>query len=164
MIDIRDQDSGVLKVLKTRDMVIVESEMVFRIDPEVICDETYVFPHEQLLIRARLDCINQVKHIFRQNAKAEILELDFTKTKLSFKGQVNKKVGYEIQADRLENYGVYLARQSAMAQDYAIKMPLKHILGVLKVAEIFECEFCCAMECMNDDSAVCFLFAKSNNF
>jgi len=138
--------------------------MVFRIDPEVICDETYIFPHEQLLIRARLDCINQVKHIFRQNAKAEVLEMDFTPQKLSFKGQINKKVGYEIQVDKLENYGVYLARQSVMAQNYAIKLNLKHMLGVLKVAELVEGDFCCALECINDDSAICFLFAKANNF
>jgi hypothetical protein len=45
-----------------------------------------------------------------------------------------------------------------------IKMPLKHILGVLKVAEMVEGEFSCAMECISDDSAVCFLFTKANNF
>lgn len=43
-------------------------------------------------------------------------------------------------------------------------MPLKHILGVLKVAEMVEGEFSCAMECISDDSAVCFLFTKTNNF
>ena len=80
MVEIREQDEGVLKVMKTRDMVIVESSMVFRIDQDVICDETYIFPNDQLLIKARLDSMNQVKHIFRQNAKAETLALDFTPT------------------------------------------------------------------------------------
>lgn len=83
-------------MLKTRDMVIVESTMVFRIDADVICEETYIFPNEQLLIKSRLDHMNQVKHIFRQNAKAEILTIDFTQTLMSLKGQVNKKFGYEI--------------------------------------------------------------------
>ena len=34
VVEIREQDSGALKVMKTRDMVIVESSMVFRIDME----------------------------------------------------------------------------------------------------------------------------------
>ena len=58
MVEIREQDEGVLKVMKTRDMVIVESSMVFRIDQDVICDETYIFPNDQLLIKARLDSMN----------------------------------------------------------------------------------------------------------
>ena len=32
LVEIREQDEGVLKVMKTRDMVIVESSMVFRVD------------------------------------------------------------------------------------------------------------------------------------
>ena len=46
MVEIRQEDEGALKVMKTRDMVIVESSMVFRIDQEVICDETYIFPND----------------------------------------------------------------------------------------------------------------------
>ena len=105
-----------------------------------------------------------VKHIFRANAKAEILGLDFTPAQLSFKGQVNKKFGYEIQTDKLDIFGVYLARQSSVAQSYQIKIALKHILGVLKVAELVDGDFCCAMECISEDSAVCFLFTKASNF
>lgn len=46
MVEIRGEDEGALKVMKTRDMVIVESSMVFRIDQDVICDETYIFPND----------------------------------------------------------------------------------------------------------------------
>lgn len=41
---------------------------------------------------------------------------------------------------------------------------MKHILGILKVAELVEGDFCCAMECIGEDSAVCFLFTKAPNF
>lgn len=51
-----------------------------------------------------------------------------------------------------------------MAQTYQIKIALKHILGVLKVAELVDGDFCCAMECISEDSAVCFLFTKAANF
>lgn len=45
-----------------------------------------------------------------------------------------------------------------------VKLPFKHILGVLKVAELVDGDFSCAMECIAEDAAVCFLFTKSNNF
>ena len=38
------------------------------------------------------------------------------------------------------------------------------MLGVLKVAELVEGDFCCAMECIDKETAVCFLFTKVNNF
>ena len=57
---------------------------------------------------------------------------------------------------------MYLA--SDVAKRYAIKLPLKHILGVLKVAELVEGDFCSAMERIDEDSAVCFLYTKAVNF
>ena len=163
MVEIRARDEGVLKILKTRERVIVESIMVFRIDADVSCEETYIFPNDQLLIKSRLVHMNQVKHIFRQNAKAEVLTIDFTPTLMSLKGQINRKFGYEIQANKLDNFGVYLARQSNVAEKFAIRMPLKHMLAVLRVAELVEGDFCCAMECIDRETAVCFLFTKVNN-
>ena len=67
-------------MLKTREMVIVESSMVFRIDGENQCDETYIFPDDQLLIKARLDTFSQIKHVFRQNPKTEMLTMGFSPT------------------------------------------------------------------------------------
>lgn len=43
-------------------------------------------------------------------------------------------------------------------------MSLKHLLAVLKVAELVEGDFHSAMECISDDSAICFLFSKASNF
>ena len=51
-----------------------------------------------------------------------------------------------------------------MARNYAIKMPLKHIIGVLKVADMVDGQFHQAMEVNSDDSAVSFLVTKDNNF
>ena len=44
MVEIKDQEEGSLKIMKTRDILIVEATMQFRIDQEVICDEVYIFP------------------------------------------------------------------------------------------------------------------------
>ena len=38
------------------------------------------------------------------------------------------------------------------------------MLSVMKVAEVFEGDFCCAMECIDRDTAICFLFTNVNNF
>ena len=62
------------------------------------------------MIKARTETMTQVRHIFRQNAKAEQLNMDFTPKTLSMKGHVNRKFGYEIDVEKLDNYGVYLSR------------------------------------------------------
>ena len=54
MVIIKETDEGELKVIKTRDLVIVESSMSFKVDEEVRCDETYIFPPSQLLIQGRV--------------------------------------------------------------------------------------------------------------
>ena len=46
MVELRSSDEGILKVLKTREMTVVESTLVFRVDQEVTCEETFVFPSE----------------------------------------------------------------------------------------------------------------------
>jgi len=51
-----------------------------------------------------------------------------------------------------------------MAENFAIRMPLRHVLGVLQVGGLVEGDFCCAMECIDRETAVCFLFTKVNNF
>ena len=54
MVLIKETDEGDLKVIKTRDLVIVESIMSFKVDQDVTCDETYIFPPTQLLIKGRV--------------------------------------------------------------------------------------------------------------
>ena len=92
------------------------------------------------------------------------MQMDFSPEKLSFGGLINKKFGYEIAVQELDQYGVYLSRQHELATNYKILIPLKHLLGVLKVADLVEGDFNCAMECISEDSAVCFFFTKSNHF
>ena len=47
---------------------------------------------------------------------------------------------------------------------FAIKVPLKHILSILRVADIVQGDFCCAMERIDHETAVCFFFTQVNNF
>lgn len=93
------------------------------------------------------------------------MTLSFSPEVLAFKGVFNKKFGYEIRTSSLDRYGTYLSRDpDNMASNYAVKMPLTHLLGVLKVAEMIGGDFQTAMECLDPESAVCFLFSKTKDF
>ena len=87
IVEIRGQDEGQLKIMKTRDICMVEATMSFRIDSEIICDEMYIFPENQLQIKGNLGYFRPVKDIFRQNAKSEIMCMEFTQDRLVFSGQ-----------------------------------------------------------------------------
>ena len=110
MVFIKETDEGELKVIKTRDLVIVESVVAFKVDEEVTCDETYIFPPSQLLIQGRVSQFKPVKDIFKKDAKSETMQMDFSPEKLGFGGVINKKFGYEIAVQELDQYGVYLSR------------------------------------------------------
>ena len=73
MVILKETDEGDLKVIKTRDLVIVESRMVFKVDQDVTCDETYIFPPTQLLIKGRVSQFKPVKDIFKKDAKSETM-------------------------------------------------------------------------------------------
>lgn len=64
MLEINSETEGTLKVLKTRDAVTVDSTTKLRIEDEIKCKESYVFPDEQLLVKARVHHMKQVRHIF----------------------------------------------------------------------------------------------------
>lgn len=54
MVVLKDRDEGHLKVMKTRDLFIVEANVWFKIDQEITCDESYVFPDDQLLLKGEV--------------------------------------------------------------------------------------------------------------
>ena len=138
--------------------------MVFKIDSNIVCDEMYIFPEDQLLIKSKLGYLKPIKDIFRQNAKTETLLVNFTPHKMSFSGIQNKKSTYDLQTHLLDRYGNYLAQNSQAATNYQIGLQMKHILGVLRIAEIVDGDLFCAMECIDEDSAICFIFTKNTHF
>ena len=102
MVVIKETDEGELKVIKTRDLVIVESSMTFKVDEEVRCDETYIFPPQQLLLKGRVSQFKALKGIFKKDAKSETMQMDFSPEKLTFGGMLNKKFGYDIAVQELD--------------------------------------------------------------
>lgn len=72
-----DADYGKLKVIKTRDLYIIEANVLFDIDKEIQCDESYNFPEDQLLLDSAAKHLKNIKGIFKKNCKQEIMELAF---------------------------------------------------------------------------------------
>lgn len=64
----------------------------------------------------------------------------------------------------MHRYGTYLTKDSDIASNYKIKVPLKHILSVLRISELIEGDISCAMEVVESDSAMCFFFTKNRDF
>jgi len=55
LVSLESRDEGLIKVMKTRDFFIVEAHVSFNVSNEIICDEVYNFPEEQLLISSKVN-------------------------------------------------------------------------------------------------------------
>ena len=75
---------------------------LFKVDEEVRCDETYIFPPQQLLLKGRVSQFKALKGIFKKDAKSETMQMDFSPEKLTFGGMLNKKFGYDIAVQELD--------------------------------------------------------------
>lgn len=151
-------------MVKTREFFIVEAFVHFQVDTELRCDETYVFPDQQLLLSAKADQMRSIKDIFKKESKSEMLKLEFSPHKLTLSGSIQKDATYEIESTRLNRYGTYLDSRADVASNYKVTIPLKHILSVLRVAETLEADINCAMEVQDADVATCFFFTKNRDF
>lgn len=90
-------DSGKFKVIKTREFMIIEAIVPFEIEKEVNCDENYEFPDNQLLFSAESKILRNLRGIFKSKAKTEVMNINFSEDLLTFSGEVNTKIGYEIK-------------------------------------------------------------------
>ena len=90
--------------------------------------------------------MRSIKDIFKKESKSEMLKLEFSPSKLSLSGTIQKDATYEIESLRLNRYGTYLDARADVASNYKVTIPLKHILSVLRVAETLESDINCAME------------------
>ena len=142
-----DADYGKLKVIKTRDLYIIEANVIFDIDKEIQCDESYNFPEDQLLLDSPAKHLKNIKGIFKKNCKQEIMELAFYEEQLVFKGEINNKFDYEIKTKNLGNhYGKYLNNGHEPADRFRIYLAMKHLLSLIKICDLIEGNFMSAME------------------
>jgi len=87
------------------------------------------------------------------------MNLNFSDDVLSFKGEINNKLGYEIKTQNLMHYGNYLcADLDTKPSNYSIALSLRHILSLVKIAEMIEGNFMAAMELLDVETCVTFLF------
>lgn len=112
--------------------------MPFEIQREVTCDENYEFPDNQLLLDGEVKHLKNLRGIFKSKSKTEIMNLNFADEILSFKGEINKQLGYEIKTQNLSHYGSYLCADENKPSQFSIALSLRHILSLIKIAEMIE--------------------------
>ena len=72
--------------------------------------------------------------------------MEFSPAKLRLEGSLIMQASYEMESTRLARYGTYLSKDSEVASNYRIHVPLKNILSVLRIADAIEGEISAAME------------------
>lgn len=90
------------------------------------------------------------------------MTMQFNKDVLNFKGEINNKFGYEIKTSNLNHYNNYLSAEVDKPENYQIALSLRHILSLLKIGEMIEGNFMAAMELLDQETCVTFLFTHSN--
>lgn len=90
-----------------------------------------------MLLDGETKYLRNLRGIFKTKSKSEILSMNFTEDLLVFNGDLNS-YKYEIKTSNLNHYGNYLCNEMAKPENFAISISLKHILSVLKIAEMIE--------------------------
>ena len=81
--------------------------------------------------------LRNLRGIFKTKSKSEILSLNFSEDLLIFNGDLNS-YKYEIKTSNLNHYGNYLCNEIEKPNNFAISISLKHILSLLKIAEMID--------------------------
>jgi len=91
-----------------------------------------------LLLDGEVKHLKNLRGIFKSKSKTEIMNLNFGDDILSFKGEINNKLGYEIKTSNLSHYGNYLSADIEKTNNFSIALSLRHILSLVKIAEMIE--------------------------
>ena len=96
MVTFKETNIGEMKVIRTRDFMLIEATLGFKVDEEVICDETYVFPDNQLLIKGSMNLFRPIKGIFKKDARTNTMKMNFSEYGLNFEVEDGRKASYQI--------------------------------------------------------------------
>lgn len=156
-----DLQKNILKLIKTRELFVIEANVPFMVDQELICEESYKFPSEYMLINSNPKHFRNLREIFKAKSKSEVLELTFLEDSLIFKGDINKNMDYTIQSKQFENYGNYMENGHERSKQFKINVSMKHILATIKISDLIEGNFCVALDLQSPNECYVFLFTDS---
>jgi hypothetical protein len=103
-----DFERRVIKLLKTRDLFIIEAHVPFDIDEESTCAEDFDCDTDSMLVKSHPKHFKNLKDIFKLKSKSEIIEMTYLEDQLLFKGDINKNKDYTIQSKMFEKYGNFM--------------------------------------------------------
>lgn len=118
LLSFGSNNQGIFKLIKTRDIFIIEANIGFEIDNEVKCDEDYTFPEDNLLINSHHKHLT-LREIFKKRAMTEILQLDFEAGNLNISGENNNR-DFKLTKHQLEALGGYLDHSGANLNKFSI--------------------------------------------
>lgn len=93
---ILDQSKEIIKLIKTRELFVIEAHVPYILDSELVCEESFKFPQEYMLVNSNPKHFRNLKEIFKVKSKSEVLEITFLEDELIFKGDINKNMDYTI--------------------------------------------------------------------
>ena len=167
-VQITDPQFGVLKILKTRELFLIQASCPFSIDQTVTQKDSYVFPDSQLLLKTQPKNLKTIKSLFSQK---DCMTLKFQPELLTIQGASDGggdpsvfEINQKSLRDANSSFGVYISReQSQMASCFQVSLMYKHMSGLVKIADYVEGSVAMAMETITDSAAVTFLFTKGRD-
>jgi hypothetical protein len=141
-----DLQGGKMKLIKTRDLFVIDAHVSFNIEDDIVCAENFEFEEDNLLVKSHPRHFNVLKDIFKIKCKSEILEMTFLDSELLIKGDINKLKDYTLRPQRFLNYGNHMCNGELYRGQFKIDFPMKHILGVNKICELVNGEFNMALD------------------
>lgn len=165
-VHLEQTNYGTLKILKTRELSLIQASCPFAIDHHVDREDVYVFPDNQLLIKT--DPKKHLKTIKSIYSAKDVMQLKFSPEQLTFQNTLDDQCAFEINAKNLSDgeghFGNYLSKaESQMASNFSINFSYKYLQGLVKLAEAIDGFVAMAMETESDEEACIFLFTQTNN-
>jgi hypothetical protein len=165
-VKITDPNFGELRILKTRELFLIQASCPFSVAETVTNKDSYVFPDSQLLLKTQSKNLKTIKSLFNQK---DCMSLKFQPELLTFSGASEGdssvfEINQKSLRDANSSFGVYISReQSQMASCFQIGLMYKHISGLVKIADAIEGSVAMAMETVSDSASVVFLFTKGRD-
>lgn len=157
-----DGQSGKIKVIKTRDILIVEAHVHFDIENEISNDDVFEFPDDTLLINAPNQHFKNVKDVFKKKPRQEILKLQFMEDELKFEGDIDRNHKFSVRSELFDGYKKYLDNGHEHPSNFEIWLRLVHLNGILKICEILQSNFQAVMELTSEEDCFTLYFTKTH--
>lgn len=120
---------GTLRILKTRELSLIQASCPFSVDQTLVHQEDYIFPDDQLLLKTPPKHLKTIKSIY---SSKDVMQLKFQPELLTFQNTLDDQCAFEINAKNLSDgeghFGNYISRaETQMASNFSVNLSYKHL-------------------------------------